>query len=280
MNNSAYARIILKRNIPHTHIPKRPKSTSTTTTTTTPIPPPTPTPKTIPGPSWLWLEPFSTPFRAYGRAQQRRPYVTQFFSTLIIYLLGDLSAQRISPSYISTTTNIVSEHNNTMESSIEYEGKQHYDPSRTMRALLIGGISSIPSYRWFIWLGESFNYNSKLLSLTTKVLVNQIVFTPIFNSYFFGMQSALTGASGTEVVERIRHTVPVSWMNSCKIWPAVTAFSFTFVPVQFRSIFAGVIAIGWQTYLSLLNQRAAKAEAGEGDNRIPMNHTNGTCATV
>lgn len=277
INNTTCARITLKRSvprIPHPHIPKRPKSTSTD-----PIPSSAPTPKTIPGPSWLWLEPFSTPFRAYGRAQQRRPYVTQLLSTLMIYFLGDLSAQRISPS--PTITNMTSKCDRTMEDSVEHEDRKHHDPSRTVRTLLIGGISSIPNYRWFLWLGESFNYSSKLLSLTTKVLVNQIVFTPIFNSYFFGMQSALTGASFTEVMERIRHTVPVSWVNSCKIWPAVTAFSFTFVPVQFRSIFAGVIAIGWQTYLSLLNQRAVREEAGQGETRrIPMTHTSDTRATV
>lgn len=74
------------------------------------------------------------------------------------------------------------------------------------------------------------------------------------------MQSLLSGATLPEITERIKHTVPVSWVNSCKIWPAVTAFSFTFIPLQFRSIFGGVIAIGWQTYLSLLNQRAAAKE--------------------
>ncbi len=111
-----------------------------------------------------------------------------------------------------------------------------------------------------MFLGNHFNYPSKILSLTTKVVVNQIVFTPIFNSYFFGMQSFLSGDNLTQVWERIQRTVPVSFVNSCKLWPAVTAFSFTFVAAQYRSIFAGVVAIGWQTYLSLLNRRAEEAE--------------------
>ncbi|KAF2835031.1 hypothetical protein M501DRAFT_999576 [Patellaria atrata CBS 101060] len=177
------------------------------------------TPKTIPGPAWVWLEPLSTPFRYYSRAQSRRPYVTQLLSTLVIYFLGDLSAQYITRK--------------------DENGKMVYSPAQTARALLIGGLASIPGYRWFVWLGNSFNYRSKILSLVTKVGVNQIVFTPIFNSYFFGMQSLLSGASFFEIVERIKHTVPVSWVNSCKLWPAVTAFSFTFVPFEFRSIFAG-----------------------------------------
>jgi protein Mpv17 len=93
--------------------------------------------------------------------------------------------------------------------------------------------------------------------------VNQALFTPLFNSYFFGMQSLLSGASIPEIIERIKNTVPTSWINSCKVWPAITAFSFTYIPIQYRSIFGGVIAIGWQTYLSLLNQRAAAKEDAE-----------------
>jgi protein Mpv17 len=101
-----------------------------------------------------------------------------------------------------------------------------------------------------------------------QVVVNQILFTPIFNSYFFGMQTLLAGASFDEIVERIKNTVPTSWINSCKLWPAVTAFSFTYIPIQYRSIFGGVIAIGWQTYLSLLNQRAAAQEYIEHDGAV------------
>ena len=113
----------------------------------------------------------------------------------------------------------------------------------------------------FMFLGN--NFSSKALSLVTKVTVNQICFTPIFNTYFFGMQSLLSGDSLPEVWERIKRTVPISMINSCKLWPAVTAFSFTFIDAQYRSIFAGFVAIGWQTYLSYLNRKAEVEEAAQ-----------------
>jgi len=131
----------------------------------------------------------------------------------------------------------------------------------------------------FMYLNRSFNYSSLLLSLAAKVGVNQIVFTPIFNSYFFGMQSFLSGDTLVEVWERVKRTVPTSFVNSCKVWPAVTAFSFTYIQPQYRALFAGeldgvrgdeawmftkiltgVIAVGWQSYLSWLNQIAADEE--------------------
>ena len=89
----------------------------------------TSTGKTIPTPDkiallplWQRLGPLTKAFSAYGRAQRNRPYATQLCSSLVIYICGDLSAQ--------------------------YIGGEEYNPWRTARNMTIGGISSIPSYKW------------------------------------------------------------------------------------------------------------------------------------
>lgn len=187
-------------------------------------------------PLWQRLGPLTRAAEGYARAQRKRPYWTQFASALVIYLCADLSAQRMS-------------------------GKE-YSPARTGRSLVIGGLSAIPSYHWFLFLSRNFNYAwSHTASLAAKIVVQQVCFTPLFNSYFFGMQVLLAGEGLEHAVERIRRAVPTSIVNSCKLWPAVTAFSFTFIPMEYRSVFAGVIAVGWQTYLSFLNRQAEEAEA-------------------
>jgi hypothetical protein len=113
----------------------------------------------------------------------------------------------------------------------------------------------------FMFLHHNFNYSSKALSIFTKVCVQQAVFAPVFNSYFFSVQSLLVGDSIDETWQRLKRALPSSLWNSVKLWPAVVTFSFLYVPPQFRSVFGGVIAIGWQTYLSWLNQRAAREVA-------------------
>ncbi|KAK1543558.1 dihydroorotate dehydrogenase [Colletotrichum paranaense] len=199
---------------------------------------PIPVPNTITTiPLWQRLGPLTRAGEGYARAQRKRPLTTQFISSLVIYFCADLSAQNMSGN--------------------------DYNPERTMRSLIIGAISSIPSYKWFIFLSQNFNYASRLLSLATKVVVNQVCFTPIFNSYFFGMQAFLAGDNFDQIIDRIRQCVPVSIVNSCKLWPAVTAFSFSFIPMEYRSVFSGVIAVGWQTYLSFLNRQAEVVEEAE-----------------
>nr|CAF32093.1 hypothetical protein AfA19D12.025 [Aspergillus fumigatus] len=186
---------------------------------------------------------------SYARVQQRRPYATQVVSSIVVYLCGDLSAQLLFPSESPAQTSRVASEEKPADSAEDGEGKAAssggYDPLRTMRHL-----------------------TSKFLSILTKVSVQQAVFTPVFNTYFFSVHSLLAGASLEETFERLKVALPVSISNSVKLWPAVTAFSFVYVSPPFRSIFAGVIAVGWQTYLSWLNQKAAReveAEMAESD---------------
>lgn len=228
---------------------------------------PTSPPKShsIPGPSWAWIEPLAAPFRAYGRMQARSPYMTQLSSSLVIYFLGDLSAQMVANTMRRETT--ASDHSGGSKQERREERQRQdylYAPERGLRAMVIGGISAIPSYHWFLFLGRRFNYSSHALSIMVKIVVNQSVFTPIFNTYFFGMHSLLSANGLAETKRRILEAVPVSWKNSWKVWPIVTAFSFTFVAPQYRSVTAGVVAIGWQTYLSWLNSRTARGPVGPG----------------
>lgn len=184
---------------------------------------------------WRRLLPPYRIVKAYGKAQEERPYATQVGTVVLIWCCGDLLAQNF--------------------------GEEDYDPWRTLRNMTIGSVISIPSYKWFMYLGRSFNYASKYRSLATKVVVNQIAFAPLFSIYFFGMQSLLSGDSLVDAWERVKNAVPISLINSCKLWPAVTAFNFTYIRPESRALFAGLVAIGWQTYLSWLNQRAANEEA-------------------
>ncbi|KAL4895814.1 hypothetical protein BDV59DRAFT_173188 [Aspergillus ambiguus] len=202
--------------------------------------------------------------RSYARIQERRPYATQLWSTVVVYLCGDLSAQLLFP---PESKDSAKREDSPSESAQDNEGtvsEGGYDPFRTMRHLVVGAGSSIPSYNWFMFLHNHFNFPSKFLSILTKVVVQQSVFTPVFNTYFFSVHSLLSGASLEETWERLKKALPVSITNSAKLWPAVTAFSFMYIPAQFRNIFSGCIAVGWQTYLSWLNQKAAReVEAAE-----------------
>ncbi|KAM0428861.1 hypothetical protein ACHAPT_006661 [Fusarium lateritium] len=195
-----------------------------------------PVPSTVaPLPLWQRLGPLTAAAQGYARSQTKRPLTTQVITAVVIYIAADLSAQYVSDN--------------------------EYDGARTARNAIIGAAAAIPNYKWFIFLSHNFNYSSRILSLATKVAVSQTVFTPIFNTFFFGSQAILSGENLEGTVERVKDTVPTSIVNSAKLWPVVTAFSFTFLPLDYRPLFHGVIAVGWQTYLSFLNRQAELKES-------------------
>ncbi|KAH6659188.1 hypothetical protein BKA67DRAFT_543805 [Truncatella angustata] len=206
----------------------------------TPGAPPTPgDAPTIPLSLWQRLGPVTVAANAFTRANKKRPWVTQVCSSLVIYLLADLNAQRI--------------------------GGKEYDPVRTRNMLITGAGFSIPGYEWFKALGGWFTFSSKPLSVATRVLFNQFTFAPLINIYFFTMQALLTGA---DPVERVAEKVPITWLNSWIVWPSVIAFNLAYVPIQFRGIVAGGVSVCWQTYLSIQNKKAeifeeAKRRAAE-----------------
>ncbi|KAJ3476580.1 hypothetical protein NLG97_g9085 [Lecanicillium saksenae] len=186
---------------------------------------------------WMRMGPLTTIATAFGRAQQKRPYVVQTVSAMVIFIAADVSAQNI--------------------------GGAEYDPIRTARTTLIGALFAIPQYRWFFVLARYFNYKSKPLSIAAKVVFNQLTFAVAFPTYFFGMQALLSGESISGTIQRLQDTVPRSWTNSWKVWPAAMAINLSFVPLAYRALFSGIIAIGWQTYLSWMNRQAELKEHGK-----------------
>ena len=186
-----------------------------------------------------WKDALLTPIHAYGRLQKRRPYVTQVFTMATVFFTGDFSAQCFGSQMFST---------------------KEYEPMRGVRSAMIGSIWAVPAYHWFIWLGRNFQYSTWIWSIGSKILIQQSLFVPVVNTYFFGMQTLLAGGSFDEAKERVKTAVPISWKNSWKLWPMVTAVSFTYIPPQYRSVFGSLFATVWQTYLSWMHQRA---EAGQ-----------------
>ncbi|UNI17557.1 hypothetical protein JDV02_003889 [Purpureocillium takamizusanense] len=203
-----------------------------------PSAPTTATASTVKGasttPLWRRLGLITRAVDGYANSQRRRPYTTQLIGAFFIYLIADLSAQRIG-------------------------GREH-DPVRTGRTVLIGLVAAIPHFKWFVFLSRNFNYTSRAGSIATKVLVNQAVFAPTFNTYFFGAQALLSGEDLAATGQRLRDTLPPSLVNSFKVWPATMAIAFTWLPFEFRAIFSGCVAVGWQTYLSYLNRQAELRE--------------------
>ncbi|CAG8947299.1 unnamed protein product [Penicillium salamii] len=168
----------------------------------------------------------------FSKSNSRRPYTTQLCLTPLIFCLGDLSAQMI--------------------------GDDEFDHHRSLRSIIIGLVIAIPTHEWFMFLGRRFNYSSPSLSLGAKVAVNQAIYTPLFNVYFFAAHGFLAGEGLWGTTERVKEKASISIPRSFLYWPLVTAFNFSYIQPQSRAIATSIFSVFWQSYLSWLNSSAGR----------------------
>ena len=90
--------------------------------------------------------------RWYADVQARKPYTTQVWSSIVIYLCGDLSAQLLFPSEKPAPAKNDGDDSKAPAQLKDGDEKEvthvGYDPLRTVRHLIVGTGSSIPSYIW------------------------------------------------------------------------------------------------------------------------------------
>lgn len=108
----------------------------------------------------------------------------------------------------------------------------------------------------FLFIARNFNYSNKLLTLVTKVGVNQVVYAPVFGTYYFTMQGLLSGDSAGQVWERVKVAMPRSVISSWMFWPPITAATFALVPPMYHAVLLACVTTGWQAYLSWLNRKS------------------------
>lgn len=94
-----------------------------------------------------------------------------------------------------------------------------------------------------------------ILTTAVRTAATCCIMTPVMSTYFFSMQSILSGHSLASTWEHLQQTLPRSWKSAFGYWPVVNAVNFSVVPTQLRGIFQAFAGLVWQTYLAWLSRR-------------------------
>lgn len=103
---------------------------------------------------------------------------------------------------------------------------------------------------WFKILQRHVNLRSPNVTILARVAVDQGVFAPVMVGVFLSSMAALEGGSPTEKLDK-------NYVNALKanymLWPFVQLVNFKFVPLHHRVLAVNVVSLGWNCYLSYLN---------------------------
>lgn len=109
---------------------------------------------------------------------------------------------------------------------------------------------------WYVWLDHLFKNRPASSSTTVlKLLLDQLVFTPIVNAGFFAYMALIGGTRLRDVPAVISVNLWPTLVTNWTVWPAVQWFNFTCVPPALQVLFGNVVSLFWNSYLTLITQQ-------------------------
>lgn len=105
---------------------------------------------------------------------------------------------------------------------------------------------------WFGFLARNVKASNKHVQTLARVACDQLLFAPVMIGVFLGSMATMEGKSANERLQKAWWpALSTNWM----VWPFVQVINFTYVPLVHRILFANIVSIGWNSYLSWVNSR-------------------------
>ncbi|XP_049808608.1 mpv17-like protein 2 isoform X1 [Schistocerca nitens] len=112
----------------------------------------------------------------------------------------------------------------------------------------------------------TYNYLDKKLpgrSLQTvlkKVVVDQLVFSPIYLTVFFFTLAILEGSNWVTLKKEVTHKAWRLYLAEWLIWPPAQVINFYFLPTKFRVLYDNTISLGFDIYTSYIKHNISIEE--------------------
>lgn len=170
-------------------------------------------------------------WRWYNAKLAARPFLTQSVTTAVLFATGDVTAQQL----------------------VDKRGIKDHDLKRTGRMALYGGCVFGPvATTWFGLLARRVVHPNRKIEILARVACDQLAFAPVMIGVFLSSMATMEGTSAKARLDK-------SWWPALQtnwlVWPFVQMVNFGFMPLQYRLLFANIVSIGWNSYLSFVNSK-------------------------
>jgi len=87
--------------------------------------------------------------------------------------------------------------------------------------------------------------------ITSKVLADQLIFSPIYLCIFFYSVDLMNGKTLNETKEHLRKSFGNVFMADCALWPMAQMINFSYIPTKFAPFYVNILNLFWNTFLSI-----------------------------
>ncbi|XP_039735129.1 peroxisomal membrane protein 2 isoform X1 [Pteropus medius] len=171
----------------------------------------------------------------YLRLLQLYPVLTKAATSGILSALGNFLAQMIK--------------------KWKKEGcSQKPDVSGPVRYAIFGFFFTGPLSHYFYLLMEHWIPPEVPLAAVKRLLLERLLFAPAFLCLFFVVMNFLEGKAAAACAATMRSRFWPALQMNWRVWTPVQFINVNYVPLQFRVLFASLVALFWYTYLASLGK--------------------------
>eukprot|EP01079_Euglenida_sp_SAG-EU17-18_P002957 gene2957-3529_t len=124
-----------------------------------------------------------------------------------------------------------------------------YSAARTARMALLGGAMIGPALHFWYNLLNSAIPGATAANAIQRLLLDQLVFAPIFCASFFAALFTLEGRPG-QLPAHLRENYCKVVLANWQLWVPAQFINFYAVPPLYQVLFANMVALVWNTYLN------------------------------
>lgn len=135
------------------------------------------------------------------------------------------------------------------DKSIVKVSKEKFDWTRNIHMSAAGFTTGLISHYWYIFLDRRLSTVKTFSIITKKVLLDQIIFSPV-NWVVYFTTVGLCERSNVEKVtdEIIEKGLQDIYVAEWFIWPPAQYFNFYCLPLRYRILFDNIISLGFDIY--------------------------------
>ncbi|KAM9858889.1 peroxisomal membrane protein 2 [Aulostomus maculatus] len=124
------------------------------------------------------------------------------------------------------------------------------DTAGAARYAIYGLFITGPVSHYFYQLMEVWMPSTDPYCIIKRLLLDRLVFAPGFLLLFYFVMNILEAKGWEDFENKIRRSYWTALKMNWKVWTPFQFININFVPVQFRVLFANMVALFWYAYLA------------------------------
>lgn len=175
--------------------------------------------------------------RAYSNLSAKKPIQTAIVSTTVLSFVGDIITQNIEHKYI----------NKSSFSSFNWNYK------RSIKFGIVGCFLGPQLSLWYKYLSTSIFPGETFIIAIKRMIIDQSLFAPYATAYFLTFSTLLDTGNINDIKNRLKSSWFKAYKVNLTVWPAAQIINFCWIPLQYRVLWANLIALWWNSYLSFVS---------------------------